>query len=183
MAGGAEDGGAEDLHRMELCISWIYEYFSRHRLDEAREGSLLFLLYALTYSSRCFVCERLFFLNSLTYSILVLFVLVRLVVLVKSAEKRFHVSLSSLQEHSDPCSILQQLLDKGKVGAMRMDSESRLMRRLFHGRNFVHILLRLRMPGSLENMRAAINLFYLHNTDMGTEWVASSLRRHSTILM
>ena len=69
MAGGAEDGGAEDLHRMELCISWIYEYFSRHRFDEAREGSLLFLLYALTYSSRCFVCHRLFFLYSLTYSI------------------------------------------------------------------------------------------------------------------
>jgi hypothetical protein len=48
MAGGAEDGGAADLHRMELCIGWIYEYFSRHRLDEAREGSLLFLLHALT---------------------------------------------------------------------------------------------------------------------------------------
>jgi hypothetical protein len=119
---------------MELCLGWIYEYFSRHRLDEAREGSLLFLLYALTYASRCFVRHRLFFPYSPTYSILILLVLVRMVVLVKSAEKRFHVSLSSLQEHSDPCSILQQLLDKGKVGATRMDSESRLMRRLFPGR-------------------------------------------------
>ena len=61
MPGGAQDGGAEDLHRMELCLGWIYEYFSRHRLDEAREGSLLFLLYALTYASRCFVRHRLLF--------------------------------------------------------------------------------------------------------------------------
>lgn len=38
-----------------------------------------------------------------------------LAALVRSAEKRFHISIQSLQEHSDPCSILQQQLDKGEV--------------------------------------------------------------------
>ena len=35
--------------------------------------------------------------------------------LIKSAEKKFHVSLSSLQRHSDPISIIQQHLEKGEV--------------------------------------------------------------------
>jgi hypothetical protein len=30
----------EDMHRMEMCVGWIYEFFSRHRLEEAQEGEL-----------------------------------------------------------------------------------------------------------------------------------------------
>ena len=38
-----------------------------------------------------------------------------LAALVRLAETRFHISLESLQKLSDPCSILQQFLDKGEV--------------------------------------------------------------------
>jgi hypothetical protein len=29
----------EDMHRMEMCVGWIYEFFSRHRLEEAKKGA------------------------------------------------------------------------------------------------------------------------------------------------
>ena len=32
-------GADEDMHRMEMCVGWIYEFFSRHRLEEAKKGA------------------------------------------------------------------------------------------------------------------------------------------------
>ena len=34
-----EAAADEDMHRMEMCVGWIYEFFSRHRLEEAKKGA------------------------------------------------------------------------------------------------------------------------------------------------
>lgn len=125
----------EDMHRMEMCVGWIYEFFSRHRLEEAQDGAhpnAVALVRAILgrcrwrhrappVLPRCALPLRAVFccaLRSLTLCVpLACTIHPSLAALVKSAEKRFHISLSSLQAHSDPCSILQQLLDKGEVSA------------------------------------------------------------------
>lgn len=41
-AGGGAAGGVaadDELHRRELCLGWIYEFFARHRMEEAQEGA------------------------------------------------------------------------------------------------------------------------------------------------
>jgi len=39
-AGAAGGAAADDeLHRRELCLGWIYEFFARHRMEEAQEGA------------------------------------------------------------------------------------------------------------------------------------------------
>ena len=37
--------------------------------------------------------------------------------LIRSAEKRFHISTNTLHEHTDPASLMQRLLDMGEVRA------------------------------------------------------------------
>jgi len=35
----AAAGVDDELHRQELCLGWIYEFFARHRMEEAQEGA------------------------------------------------------------------------------------------------------------------------------------------------
>ena len=34
-------GANDDVHRLEVCIGWIYEFFSRHRMDQAQAGACI----------------------------------------------------------------------------------------------------------------------------------------------
>ena len=39
---GGRSGGAaadEDLHRMDICVGWMYEFSSRHRMEDVQEGT------------------------------------------------------------------------------------------------------------------------------------------------
>jgi len=53
-AGAAGGAAADDeLHRRELCLGWIYEFFARHRMEEAQEGAFAAPLVRRLFLSRC----------------------------------------------------------------------------------------------------------------------------------
>jgi len=52
-AGAAGGAAADDeLHRRELCLGWIYEFFARHRMEEAQEGAFAAPLVRRLFLSR-----------------------------------------------------------------------------------------------------------------------------------
>jgi hypothetical protein len=174
----AAAGVDDELHRQELCLGWIYEFFARHRMEEAQEGAWGRASRPhdrAPASSRC--CSRACAASArvvprghppparrgsagkhprrpfvprararcapwhargaaqpatrLRGAALARGLTRRVsrgpgvpcarmpvcarAALIKSAEKKFHVSLASLQRHSDPISIIQQHLEKGEV--------------------------------------------------------------------
>ena len=148
-AGGAAAAEpADDERHRDVVLGWIYEFLSRNRMEEAKEGAMAA---APVCARRRALCRGPRWpplawpgaravlhpcVAALQHALVVLLVkpCVRLTpapclgtlrvrpagsggaVLIKSAAKRFHVSSDTFLPHTDPVSVLQELLDVGEVG-------------------------------------------------------------------
>ena len=147
-AGGAAAAApADDERHRDVVLGWIYEFLSRNRMEEAKEGAMAAAPVCARRRALCrgprwpplawpgaravlHACVA-----ALHHALVVLLVkpCVRLTpapclgtlrvrpagsggaVLIKSAAKRFHVSSDTFLPHTDPVSVLQELLDVGEV--------------------------------------------------------------------